>query len=301
MSVLSLKREGLSRTAPQSRSSTAPTIGWTAVGRNGRLYYSPCGEHWTEATPSLHSKHAVFITVASSDGQLVAVGNRIAVSSDGMHWHTRVHFTEGVLNDVAFGDGTWMCVGSQGMRLFSVDNGATWTHTQAQERATLCSIAWGNNRFVAVGATSAGQGFVHVSMDGETGEDIRLGAVPLTRIVFGNGRFVAVDESGIAYVSQNGQDWTAHDLYPNQTIHALRYVNGAFLARCQSKTYSWSIDGQDWSEVCGFLPQCVVYGHAKYMGISVDGTLFSARIMDSWSQQVHANLRVQSLTCTHPV
>ena len=92
------------------------------------------------------------------------------------------------------------------MRLFSIDNGATWTHTQAQERATLCSIAWGNNRFVAVGATSAGQGIVHVSVDGESGEDIRLGSVPLTRIVFGNGRFVAVDESGIAYVSKNGQD-----------------------------------------------------------------------------------------------
>ena len=181
------------------------------------------------------------------------------------------------------------------MRLCSADGGESWTHQQTGTSGSQRAVTFGHGVFVAVGETHKGKGLISLSTDGQTWREALITDAPLIAATFGNGRFVCIDGKGIAYVSTNGEQWTQHLIEVNGPVEMLRYVNGSFLARSNCRSYLWSIDGQEWFKEEAFLPQSIVYGNAKYLGLSNDGYLFSATIMDTWSQSNGAILRFTSL------
>lgn len=295
MSTLSLKQTTFAPFQRRRKKIQKHPTFWVGVGLNGIIYHSMGGEHWVEAKPCTHHGRAKFEKVCSGNGQFVAVGNRISVSQTGRVWTTSIYFTDTVLRDVAFGNGTWVCVGKKGACLSSFDHGKSWTHQQKSRTLNYSATTFGNGIFIAAGGTQAGTGFLTISRDGVTWQQTFTTPTPLSTVVFGNGYFVAMDTQGVPHVSKDGIHWQRADIALGTDIGELQYVNGSFLVRSDAHAYHWSIDGLDWIEESGYLPHNVVYGGAKYLALSEEGSILSASVIDTWSLQTGAILRFASL------
>jgi len=111
------------------------------------------------------------------------------------------------LYDAAFGDGTFVAVGSSGSILSSA-GGAAWAPRSSGVTNELKSVAFGGGMFVAAGAN----GVLVSSADGVSWDVRSISAVLSSPdIAYGNGRFV-VGGKGPAglwtmLVSTNGTDW----------------------------------------------------------------------------------------------
>ena len=89
---------------------------------------------------------------------------------------------------------------------------------------TLNGIAYGNGKFVAVGSSLTPTGATSIGV-------------------------VLVRTNGIAVSSTNGIDWEARQLNVKQRVNAVVFANGRFVAVGNSGTILWSEDGNSWSNV----------------------------------------------------
>jgi photosystem II stability/assembly factor-like uncharacterized protein len=140
----------------------------------------------------------------------VAVGFALWYSSDGINWSAPV-VDPGPFLCAAYND-SGRVVGMPfpgGNIMYSDNNGAAWTDTTVTPGdVNLNGIAYGNNRFVAVGE----QSLVYYSADGaswNTASIPRTADGDLEDIAFGKGRFVVVigDETE-SWHSEDGINWT---------------------------------------------------------------------------------------------
>lgn len=257
---------------------------WVGVGRDGIIYYSPDGRGWKKSRPSHLAVRATFREVSYGNGRFIAIGDRISVSMDGVSWNTHVHLTCNLLNSLAYGNDQWICVGENGLKMSSVDGGATWSDGVAMFGGDYRAVAFGEGVFVAVGDTLSGEGFVNTTRDGEEWSGERVGGSPLWDVAFGDGRFVAVDLDGYAHISVDGETWRQCVIKLGSRLTSVEYVNGTFLATSGRGRYHWSIDGVEWFEEEAFLPTSVTYGGGEYLGLYLDGRVCSARVIDGWEQ-----------------
>ena len=170
---------------------------------------------------------------------------------------------------IAYGGGRWVAGSEDGKMAYSTDNGVTWTavanstiwnvgtsSTGVILTASIQDIAYGNNRFVAVG----GGGRMAYSSDGVSwtaGAENILGTSiygtgnGITAIAYGNNRFVAVCSQGkMAYSDDNGVTWTAvaDSTFGDSTIYAIAYGNNMFVAASHDDI-AYSADGANWTAV----------------------------------------------------
>jgi hypothetical protein len=177
---------------------------YVAVGRNGVTYYSLDGISWTAMTGISSVKD---------------------------------------INAVTYGNGRFVCVGNSGTSYYSTD-GTTWTAMTGIYNTAFYGVAYGNNRFVAVGF-----GAIYYSTDGTTWIAIAIASpYPSTYkthyygITYGNGRFVfcgfTLNESSTAIVRQFIDymlDDTTRIVEPYssttnlQALYAVTYGNGRFV------------------------------------------------------------------------
>jgi hypothetical protein len=184
---------------------------FVAVGNEGSILQSTDGVHWLARSlaEDVHPN-----AIAYGQGRYVAVGQPVirypdtllsaALSSqNSTNWS--IHYLQtsnAYMNAVAYGDGIFVAVGHYGLGglrpliLTSVD-GATWINQDIPLTNSLSSIAYGNNRFVAVGYAqynnyafgpailTSPDGANWTAQEGETNSS-------LNAITFGDGRFVAV-------------------------------------------------------------------------------------------------------------
>jgi hypothetical protein len=90
--------------------------------------------------------------VAFGNGTFVAVGDNgiILTSSDGTDWTPRNSETQVALNGVTYGNGAFVAVGGNGVVLTS-SNGIDWTLGNSGTQVALHGVAYGNGTFVVVG------------------------------------------------------------------------------------------------------------------------------------------------------
>jgi len=102
--------------------------------------------------------------VAYGNGTFVAVGSygEILTSPDGVTWTRRDSGTEKDLSGVAYGVGTFIAVGSYGEILTSPD-GLAWTERCSGTSSLLKEVSYGNDTFVAVGETVFGDAIILMS------------------------------------------------------------------------------------------------------------------------------------------
>jgi hypothetical protein len=166
--------------------------------------------------------------VAFGNGTFVAVGfnGMILTSLDGENWTIRSQGEHGYLFSVAFGGGKFVAVGYDGMVVSSPD-GVEWTRQNAVTDKALYAVAFGGDHFVAVGEA----GTALSSSDGVTWENVNAAtSEELQAVAFGNGVFVAVGFNGTIVTSSNGSRWTARTSGTNQILLGVGFGNGTFVA-----------------------------------------------------------------------
>ncbi len=106
------------------------------------------------------------------------------------------------LYGIAYGNNKFIAVGQSGTVIIS-DNGSGWATITSNTSADLNSIAFGNDRFVGVGRYT-----VIVSTDNGTSFLETDTEHYLRDVTYGNGVFVAVGYNENIYTSTDGDTWT---------------------------------------------------------------------------------------------
>jgi hypothetical protein len=186
-------------------------------------------------------------------------------------WNWRSPLPQGnTLNDVAFGNGTFVAVGYLGTILTSPD-GTAWTPRTSGTTNTLAGVVFANGRFVAVGQS----GTILTSPDGmawtvrASGTSNRLNGVTFAKV------FVVVGDNGTILASPDGVNWTARASGTNNSLWKVTFGNGTFVAVgrgivISSDTLTWrpiSLEAPDF-EFPFF--QAIAFGNGKFVAGYVD-------------------------------
>jgi len=139
---------------------------FVAVGTNGRIAYSTNGQTWTAVSNSRFGGDTI-LAVAWGGGRFVALaeGGKAAYSTNGTTWTAASNTIDsifppdrgGTMYAVTYGNNRFVAVGERGKIAYSTD-GARWTAVadssiwawpdSPDDRVSINTIAWGNNRFV---------------------------------------------------------------------------------------------------------------------------------------------------------
>jgi hypothetical protein len=276
-------------------------VGWQGgVGGGAVLRSSVHGMTWKEddvfTTGGGTLLGGAFNDVTASDsGRFVAVGRgtlyymaAIQYSDDmGESWlagnndlggafETQLHGVAFVVHPL-MGD-TFVAVGDHGTMLRSL-NGETWVaSSSANISADWRDVAYGLDRFVAVGVAQSNDtanGSMAESFNGgQTWTAVDPGVrADLYGIAFGNGTFVAVGENGTIIYSTNAVDWNAapslteNDLY-DAAFGYDQEDEGIWVAVGKWGVTRFSLtDGRTWVNRNGASPtQQHLYGTTYAMG-----------------------------------
>lgn len=235
-----------------------------AVGSgSGTHRVSTNGDTWSGGTIGInHSLYGIcygaskFVAVGQdydfSINQWVGI---IYTSTDGTSWSQRRR-QGGVLNDVAFGNGVFVTVGSGGIILSSPD-GITWASHPSGVTRNLDGVAFGAGNFVAVGYQNSIPGVILSSPEGATWTDQSTGTD------FGNSQgFYDIEWCSDRFL---GSGWYARlrhstdggssfntNLSDYHRMAAIAYGNGVYFAGGINQSTSnsdidlISIDGENW-------------------------------------------------------
>jgi hypothetical protein len=154
-------------------------------------------------------------------------------------------------NDVAYGNGYFVAVGSNDKIAYSSD-GETWNFKSTMAGPVyrnINAVAYGNGRFAAVGDN----GRTMYSRDGETWtltENWSFGN--FKNIAYVNDRFIANSSSVIAY-SNDGETWFAmeniDDVFGKNISCRIIYSDGRFIAGSRDGKIAFSNDGETWNVI----------------------------------------------------
>jgi hypothetical protein len=236
---------------------------------NGRFYegnnYSVDGLTWTNI-PGLTESYGQKNIVVND--KIFNISSDSKVSGDGITW-TSLGFNptmnqayEYPKPSIAYGNQTYVIVGQFGQIYYSAD-GITWTNSGVSGGFGFKSVAYGNEKFVAVG-----NGRVATSTDGiswNLAADVFTGDIQ--NIVYGSGIFWTYNQQGdntpIKY-STDGIQWTSSTI-PMTSINLITHANGVWAAAGNNEMYNYkfykSMNGIDWSEFTA-IPNAV-YGRIE--------------------------------------
>lgn len=192
-----------------------------AFATGGQAAYSTNGSTWTSMTmPST----AEWRDVAYGLGEWVAVANggtKAAVSTNGVTWTASTLPDGGDWNCIEFGKNKFLAT-AIGDSSLSVPNTAyktpgvnTWTAGGTLNQPNI-SLAFGNNRFVALSGGYSGADSVSISFDDGTtwiGPATLPAGQNWQKVTYGNGLFIAVANNyGNVAISRDGRVWTLQSI-----------------------------------------------------------------------------------------
>ena len=208
------------------------------------------------------------------DKFVIGADNKLAYSSDGKNWTVAADstFASENVRDIAWGNDTFVAVGSSAKIAYSSD-GITWTAVADEDNAFIgiyggksgvISVTYGGGKFVAGGGglANGGSSIIAYSSDGITwtaasGANSIFGTSGVSRLVYGDGTFLAAALLDKMAYSTDGVTWTAvtqsiFSLLPSggsNSLNAIAYGNGKFLATGFDGTIAYSTNGETWTVV----------------------------------------------------
>jgi hypothetical protein len=193
-----------------------------------------------------------------------------------------------VWSAIAYGNGRFVALSSDGFSAWSVDGGVTWQGAIMMRAVNWVAIAYGNGRFVAVEGGSSNKAFF--SSTGSSWTEVTLpGMADWTAITYGNGRFVALSSAGFfAWSVDGGVTWEAGLLPSMADWSAIAYGGGRFVAVARGSNKSlFSSTGLLWDEVT--LPAAadwtaIVIGLDRGAAVATNGrSAFLMNFAAAWS------------------
>lgn len=227
--------------------------------------YSTDGFEWRETTlpvamgwSSVASNHFGHVVVASGTTERDTSNDVALYSRDGVIWEQIALPLSIQWKSIAASDGTFVAVGASGMAAYSND-GQNWTATSINAGgynwlAVGCGKVDDHTRFVMLDANSPVGAY---SDDGinwmacNTANLMQYGG--WRYIMFGNGKFVAMNDGGRVTYSTDGINWSAPTSISTSSSVTRLHVNNTvepavFIATSQyNDAYAHSIDGVNWT------------------------------------------------------
>jgi len=246
--------------------------------------------------------------VAQGDGIVLAGGSsgELLSSTDGVSWVSRTSRNlSGNISALAFGDNTFLAMTSTGNftalpvtwtnRFFGAtsDNVADWTArgTIGTVDVPIADIAFGGGTFVAVGDNNA---FFSLDNGATWSPGTISGMQGLTRVAYGNARFVAFGFAGDnAAVSADGIAWTTSPIGipASEFPDLLGFGNGIFLATTTAGNVYTSTDGSAWQSrtlyadlsSLDIATYSVAPGGGGFMIVTSSGLFFTFESGGTWT------------------
>ena len=250
---------------------------------------APTGlDRWTWRLPQAQGSR--LYDAALGNGSYVAVGKagNIITSTDSVHWTSMTVDTDD-LRPVAFGNGLFVTVGEQydPMVLTNWEKfplGDYYRYTLSSYLTAVLVSSNGLDWEFGVNPDSErltrivfGNGvfvatsyyvpyFCYTSVDGRHWVGRNVSGLRAYEVLFGNGRFLAVGSDGFVYYSKNGEDWTNSGV---NKVTPLFFGNGRFIAFGSGGNMEESTDGVAWQVIgliSGILPQTFAGGGGRFVG-----------------------------------
>ena len=206
---------------------------FVAVGENSTVMTSSNGLGWTSIAPGISG--VTFYGASYANNVFVVLGQNgsLLTSVDASTWINRTPAgVGGNLLSSAYGNGIYVVVGNNGAGFATIlisPDAANWTNsTPANSYFPLSGVAFGNGLFVAVGVTN-GTGGVLVSKDGVGWTQVLSQGQPLLSVIYAEGLFLAVGQSGAILSSPDGQSWTRHTLVTSDPLNGIVEGNKQFI------------------------------------------------------------------------
>jgi lysophospholipase L1-like esterase len=207
-----------------------------AVGWNGRILGSADGTNWTVKTSGTKES---FFGIGYGNNQFVTVGGgyggAISKSANGNTWTAsnigNIAYPQNMwLIAVAYGNGSFVAVGSSGQILTSAD-GIAWTAASYTAAAWLTSVIYANNQFVAVGQNPYNQNaIIATSTNGTDWVQRSSGTTNgLWSVAYGNNQYIAVGANGTILASTDGISWTKKSSGTTKYLSSITYGNSQFV------------------------------------------------------------------------
>jgi len=182
----------------------------------------------TQLLPLLWS----FNNASFYNNKYFAVEQTIFSSSDGKEWNEFAKSNSGQLRGLAWGNGTYVVVGDNGI-IGTSQNEIYWTRVISGVSDNLNGVVYGRNVFVAVGD----HGTITTSSDGTNWTFRMSGTINnLYGIDFGSGVFVAVGDNGTILTSSDGVAWTKKNSGTAKRLYGVTHGNNTFIIAGSSGT-----------------------------------------------------------------
>jgi len=143
-----------------------------------------------------------------------------------------------------------------------VDDRAIYWHLRTSgTSATLRSVSWSGDRFVAVGGDSTST--IVESGDGKLWAPIN--STPgnkLNGVVWGGGKFIAVGDEGTIVSSLDGLNWSLESSSTTENLMDIAWSGTAYIAVGGNSTVLSSPDGENWTKYSAGIPGFNIAGMA---------------------------------------
>lgn len=198
---------------------------------------------WIQVTSPISNRSR---SCCYGNGYYVIAGTSgdLAYSTDSINWTKLTPFTSGVITGIAYGNGKFLAVDSNGL-LWSCN--ATpygeWSNIYTTT-IQLEGIRFINDRFFAVGDS----GYLAYSIDGVNWQELNSNTTKsLIDITYGQGKYIAIGLDGAMVYSLNAQEWYDNtDLSFTASYRHIAYGKNMFVAGGQNGAMRYSYDGLIW-------------------------------------------------------
>jgi len=259
-------------------------------GYKCKVFLSPDGEEW-EGKPLGTRDEIRLFGVASGNGRLVAVGGvgtglergGVFVSTDGRKWQETSVPSVLDLEAICFGNGLFVAVGREA--ILTSSDATAWEKCERVPEQWFQDVIFGDRGFVAVNLRGAA-----ASSDGRQWEpqhDVDW----LESVTWGNGKYVAIADSGQIYWSQNAVAWkssAAIGLRGSSGVSQcdVAFGGGQFVAVGARGAAFSSEDAQVWTprtEFCQTL-RAVASNADRFVAVGEEGVIVSSTDTKAWKQ-----------------
>jgi len=179
---------------------------------------------------------------------LVAVGDEVATSTDGLTWTKETLPSNGSLAAVTWDGTEYLAVGRVGgtVGVWTKQAGSPWT-SHAVSVPTK-DVAWNGTTFVAVGGVSSASS-IATSADGSTWtfRQSPSGYSPLS-VTWASTMFVAVGQHGTIFTSPAGVTWTERTSGTTDSLHCVAWDGQTLVAVGEKGAILTSPDGVAWTQ-----------------------------------------------------